>query len=139
VPIGKAIIRKSGKDVTVATVSYMALEAIKAARTLEKSGVSVEVIDLRSVKPLDKDLLLKSVAKTGRLVIADGGWKTCGMAAEISALVCEHGFGFLKAPIKRVTLPDSPAPASGALEKHYYPGNDMIIQAVKEIVPCSRR
>ena len=91
----------------------------------------MEVIDLRTVKPIDQELVFGSVKKTGRLVIADGGWKTCGLAAEIAAMVCETCFEYLKAPIKRVTLPDCPAPASATLEEAYYPNEQTIIQAVK--------
>ena len=101
---------------------------------MKKDGIDVEVIDLRSVKPLDTALILKSVEKTGRLVIADGGWRTCGIGAEIAALVVENSFRFLKASIKRVTLPDSPAPSSPVLEKAYYKTSTDIIQAVKDVL-----
>lgn len=133
VPIGKGVIRKRGKDVTIVSVSYMALESHKAAKELSEMGIDVELIDLRTVKPLDTPLILKSVEKTGRLVIADGGWRTCGIGSEIAALVSEHAFKFLKAPIKRVSLPDSPAPSSPILEKAYYKTSNNIIQAVKEL------
>lgn len=133
VPIGKGIIRRKGKDVTVASISYMAVESLKAADYLKKEGIGAEVIDLRSIKPMDKDILFKSVRKTGRLVIADGGWKTCGLSSEISALVNENVFGHLKAPIMRVALPDAPAPASSSLEREYYPDYKDIINAVKEV------
>lgn len=133
VPIGKGVIRKRGKDVTIVSVSYMALESHKAAKELSEMGIDVELIDLRTVKPLDTPLVLKSVEKTGRLVIADGGWRTCGIGSEIAALVSEHAFKFLKAPIKRVSLPDSPAPSSPFLEKAYYKTSNNIIQAVKEL------
>lgn len=134
VPIGKGIIRKEGKDITIAATSYMVLKAIKAAEVLEKQGIDAEVIDLRSLKPLDEDILFTSVKKTGKLVVADGTWKNYGAAAEISALVTENIFEYLKAPIKRVALPDTPAPASRTLEEAYYPSEKEIIAAVKEIV-----
>jgi acetoin:2,6-dichlorophenolindophenol oxidoreductase subunit beta len=134
VPIGKGIIRKKGKDLTIAAISYMACESLKAARELERFGIDVEVLDLRSAKPLDESLLLGSVKKTGRLMIADGGWKPCGLAAEISALVSENVFDYLKGPIKRITLPDVPAPASKTLEKIYYPDSELIIKEVKKIL-----
>ena len=133
VPIGKGIVRKEGEDVTIVATSYMVHETMKAAESVEKENIDVEVIDLRSLKPLDKDLLFESVKKTGRLVIADGGWKTCGISAEISALVSETIFEYLKVPIMRVSLPDTPAPASPALEKVYYPGFKDIISVVKNI------
>jgi pyruvate dehydrogenase E1 component beta subunit len=134
VPIGKGIIRREGKDVTLVANSYMVVESMKAAEDLEREGIDLEVIDLRSVKPLDETLLFESIKKTGRLVIADGGWKTCGMAAEISALISENIFDVLKAPIMRVTLPDAPAPASRTLEKEYYPNFKTIVHAVKAVL-----
>jgi pyruvate dehydrogenase E1 component beta subunit len=133
VPIGKGIIRREGKDVTLVATSYMVAESVKASEESKREGIEVEVIDLRSVKPLDETLLFESLKKTGRLVIADGGWKTCGMAAEISALISENVFDYLKAPITRVTLPDAPAPASCVLEQNYYPTFKTIIDAVKSI------
>ena len=132
VPIGKGIVRRKGKDVTLAAVSFMAHESINAAEELEKEGIDVEVIDLRSVKPIDRNLLLKSVKKTGKLVVADVGWKSFGFSAEVSALACESGY--LKLPVIRVALPDCPAPASRTLEKEYYPDYKKIVAAVKKIL-----
>jgi pyruvate dehydrogenase E1 component beta subunit len=110
-------------------------EAIKASENLDREGLDVEVVDLRSLKPLDENLLLTSVKKTKRLVIVDGGWKTCGVAAEISARIAENNvFRSLRAPIIRVSLPDTPAPASSALEKVYYPKAERIIAAVRKIL-----
>jgi pyruvate dehydrogenase E1 component beta subunit len=135
VPIGKGIIRKEGKDVTVAATSYMVYEASKAAEALEKEGINVEVIDIRSLKPLDENLLFKSVRKTGRLVITDGGWKTCGVGAEIAARVAENDiFKKLKAPIVPVSLPDAPAPASSALEQAYYRKAEDLVRAIRKVV-----
>lgn len=134
VPIGKGELRKEGKDATLVAMSYMVSEAMKAANSLENEGINVEVIDLRSLKPLDEKLLLASVKKTGRLVVADGGWKRCGVGAEISALVMEKTFRYLKAPVARVSLPDAPAPASPALEKKYYRTAKDIAKAVKHML-----
>lgn len=134
VEIGKGIIRKEGADVTVVAISLMVREALKAASNLKKQGVDVECIDLRSAKPIDHDLILSSVKKTGRLVVADVGWKTCGLAAEISAMVAEQGFKYLKAPVIRVALPDCPAPASSALEKEFYQTNTNIEQAINKAI-----
>lgn len=134
VPIGKGIIRRKGTDITIIASSYMALESLKAAKALEQEGISAEVIDLRTIKPLDRELILASVEKTGRAVVADGGWKTYGVSAEISALVGENLYGRLKAPVARVTLPDVPAPASSVLEKEYYPDNGTISRAVKKLL-----
>ena len=134
VPIGKGIVRRKGSDVTVVATSYMVYEAMKAAENLEKERIDVEVVDLRSLKPLDEDLVFDSVKKTGRLVIADGGWKTCGVGAEISARVADNVFNYLKAPIIRVSLPDTPAPASSVLEKAYYPTSDDISSSVRDLI-----
>jgi pyruvate dehydrogenase E1 component beta subunit len=133
VEIGKGTVRKHGEEVTLVAVSYMVQEAMKAAEQMEQEGISVEVIDLRTVKPLDMELILESVRKTGRLMIADVGWKTYGLSAEIGALAAEKAFEFLKAPVRRVTLPDCPAPASRVLEKVYYPTAETIVDAVKRV------
>lgn len=133
VEIGKGIVRKKGKDITLVATSFMACESMKAVLELEKEGIDVEFIDPRTVKPIDEDLILKSVKKTGRLLVVDGGWKTCGLAAEISAMVSESVFEYLKAPIKRLTLPDCPAPASAELEKVFYKYSRDIVGAVKQI------
>lgn len=134
VEIGKGVVRKRGSDLTLVAVSYMVFVSTKVTQELEREGINIELIDLRTVKPLDKALLLKSIKKTGKLVIADGGWRTCGVAAEITALVSENGFKYLKAPIRRVTLPDTPAPASLVLEKEYYQYHRGIIRAIKEVM-----
>jgi len=134
VEIGKGFIRKEGKDVTIVAVSLMVLEAMKAAEVLAIEGVEVEVIDLRTVKPLDQEMILNSVRKTGRVVVADVGWKAFGVSAEIAALVVENAFDALKAPVLRVALPDCPAPASRNLEEAYYPTVEDIVQAVRKII-----
>ena len=133
VEIGKGNILKEGKDVTVAAVSYMVAEAQKAVAELAGAGIDAELLDLRTVKPLDQELVLSSVRKTGRLVVADVGWKTCSVAAEVSALVAENAFEYLKAPIRRVTLPDCPAPASAVLEKVFYRDSRDIVSAVRQV------
>ena len=120
VPIGQAAVLREGSDATVVAVSYMVKEALAAAEELSRDGIEVEVIDVRTLKPLDDATILTSVNKTGRLVVADGGWRTCGAAAEIVARVCEAAFASLRAPVARVTLPDLPAPTSPALEGAYY-------------------
>lgn len=133
IPIGKGIIRKEGKDVSLVSFSYIMHEASKATDQLLKEGIDVELIDLRSIKPYDKELLLESVKKTGKLVIVDGSWKTGGFSAEIAAFIAENAFEYLKGPIIRVCLPDVPAPASHILEEEYYITSDKIVQAVKQI------
>lgn len=134
VKIGKGTVRRKGRDVTIIGISCMALEAEMAARELEAEGINAEVIDLRTAKPLDDALILRSVKKTGRLVIADGGWRTCGWAAEIAARVSESTWKYLKSPIRRITLPDCPAPASAVLEKVYYRTRADIVKTVRKIL-----
>jgi pyruvate/2-oxoglutarate/acetoin dehydrogenase E1 component len=134
VPIGKGAVRREGNDATVVATSYLVHEALKASESLNKEGINVEVVDLRSLKPLDENLLLTSVKKTKRLVVVDGGWKTCGIAAEISARIAESDiFKSLKTPVIRVSLPDTPAPASSALEKVYYPNAEKITSTLKKL------
>ncbi len=134
VPIGKAALRRSGSDVTVVATSYMTQEALKAAADLAGAGIEIEVIDVRTLKPLDDALIFQSVAKTGRLVVADAAWLTCGFAAEVAARVVCEVFASLKAPILRVALPDTPAPMSASLEKVYYPAAKDIITAVQKLL-----
>jgi len=135
IPLGKGILKKEGKDLTLIATSFMVNEAMKAAASLEKKGIDVEVIDPRCLKPLDEELILKSIEKTGRLIIADAGWKTCGFGAEMAALAAEKAFAYLKSPVVRVSLPDAPAPASSALEKVYYPDAEQIVSATKGLFP----
>lgn len=133
-PLGKGIIRKEGSDVTLVSSSFLVTECLLAYEILKNEGISVELIDLRSIKPLDIDLIISSVKKTGRLVIVDGSWKTNSISSEISALVNENAFGYLKAPVFRLNLPDSPAPASRTLESAYYITKEKIINAVKGVI-----
>ncbi|MDD5208166.1 MAG: pyruvate dehydrogenase complex E1 component subunit beta [Elusimicrobiales bacterium] len=132
VPIGKAAIRRKGSDLTIVACSYLAREAVKAADELKKGGIAAEVIDLRTIKPLDTAAILRSVRKTGRLLIADGGWRSFGISAEIAAIVAEAGVR-LKKPLVRLTLPDCPAPASISLEKAYYLHCADIINAARRL------
>lgn len=134
VSIGKANILEEGADITVAALSYMVKESLMAAEVLKKEGISIEVVDLRSVKPLDEKTLLGSVEKTKRLIVADVGWESYGASAEISAVVGKKLFGLLKNPIERIALPDIPAPASSALEKDYYLGKENIIEKARKIM-----
>jgi len=124
--------------VTVVATSYMAMDAQQAAALLEKDGIGTEVIDLRSLRPWVQKLVLESVEKTGRLIVADGAWRTCGAAAEVAAQVAERGFDYLKAPIKRVTPPNLPALASSALERPYYVRAEAIMAAIRQVVNLNR-
>lgn len=134
IPLGKADIKKEGKDVTVVAIQSMVHQALAAAEKLEKQGVSIEIVDPRTLLPLDKETIIKSVKKTGKLVIMDEESKTGSAAAEISAIVAEEAFDLLKAPIKRVCAPDTPIPFSPVLEKAWLPSEDDLIKAVKEIM-----
>ncbi len=133
-PIGKAFVRRAGRDVTVVAISHMVAESMKAATTLATDGVDVEVIDVCSVKPLDDATIVASVRKTGRLVVADTGWRNGGVPAEIIARVAEQIPAALRAPVVRVVLPDAPAPTSGALEQTYFLSAANVVAAVKRVL-----
>ena len=129
IPLDKAHVIQEGTDITLATCSHMTLEARKALEIL-KDDFSTEIVDIRSLKPLDKETLIKSIRKTGRLLVADPDWKTCGFAAEVLAVIAEEAFNDLKAPPVRVTYPDRHTPASWALANHYYPTAKVIAMEV---------
>ncbi|MEM3608941.1 MAG: alpha-ketoacid dehydrogenase subunit beta [Candidatus Bathyarchaeia archaeon] len=134
VPFGVADVKREGEDVTVVATLYMVHKALKAAEKLEEDGVSVEVVDPRTLTPLDKQAIIKSVKKTGRLVVVSEDCKTAGVTAEIAAVVAEEALDYLDAPIKRVAEPDTPIPFSPSLEQYVIPNEEAIIKAVKEIV-----
>ncbi|MFH1650967.1 MAG: transketolase C-terminal domain-containing protein, partial [Chloroflexota bacterium] len=134
IPFGHGVVRKPGKDVTVVAISHMVVESLYAAEQLQKEGIDIEVIDPRTLKPLDEELILQSVRKTGRLVIADTGWKTGGAGAEIAASVVEKGFSYLKAPVRRVGSRDIPTPAGYNLEDAFYPTRQHVIDACKSML-----
>lgn len=134
VPLGQAAVKREGTDVTVVAVGYMVSRALKAAEALAADGVSVEVVDPRSLIPLDEDTLLKSVAKTQRVLVVDEGHLRCGAAAEIAAVIADKGFDFLDAPVKRLTAPDVPVPFSPPLEKFVLPDDKKIVAGVKELL-----
>jgi acetoin:2,6-dichlorophenolindophenol oxidoreductase subunit beta len=133
-PIGKAAIRRQGTDVTLIGISYLAQQAALAAAELEQEGIRVELIDLRSLKPWDRETVLQSVRKTGRAVVADPGWRTGGASAEIAATISELAFDKLRAPVERVALPDAPAPTSREEEAAYYPRANDIVRAVRRVM-----
>lgn len=131
-PLGTARVMREGSDVTIVGISYMTLEALRAAKRMEEEGISAEVIDLRSIRPWDEQTILASIRKTGRLVVADSSWKAFGVAAEIITTAVEKEFGSLKAAPERVSLPDCPVPTSPALNKHFYPRAGHIHLAAKK-------
>ncbi|MDT8272268.1 MAG: pyruvate dehydrogenase complex E1 component subunit beta [Desulfomonilia bacterium] len=136
VEIGKGCIRRKGKDLTIVAVSLMVHEALKAADELASTGVDVEVIDLRTIKPIDRELIFSSVRKTGKLIVADVGWQSFGVSAEVVALVTEECFSYLKAPVIRIALPDYPAPASMLLENKYFPDSSDIVNKTRTLLDC---
>lgn len=133
IPFGVARTLRTGSDVTVVAISSAVPEAEAAADALAQEGLSVEVIDPRTLVPLDIDTIIESVRKTGRLVVADPAHRTCSAAAEISALVVEEAFESLQAPIVRVTTPDTQIPFSPALEKQLYPTRTTITEAIRRV------
>lgn len=133
-PIGKGVVRRPGRDVTVVAVSHLVTDAYLAAEELAQEDIDVEVIDPRTLCPLDEKLILESVSNTGRLVIADTGWKTGGVTAEIAGMVAEKGFSYLKAPICRVACPDLPTPAGYTLEDAFYIGKPEIRKAITDTI-----
>jgi len=129
VKIGKARIVNKGADITLVTTSFMTIEAKEAILKLKKEGISVELIDLRSIRPLDTKTIIHSVMKTGRIISVDTSWELYGVASEVLATVAEHAFHYLKSPGKRITLPNCPAPVSNSLEKVFYPSSETIYKA----------
>jgi pyruvate dehydrogenase E1 component beta subunit len=134
VPIGQAEVKRPGTDVTVVTWSRMLGVAFQAAEQLATEGIEVEIVDLRTLAPLDKAAILASVRKTGRLVVLHEATRTGGFAGEVAAVVMEEAFESLKAPLRRVTGPDIPVPASPPLERFYIPDAGQVVTAVKDLV-----
>ncbi|MGB9778612.1 MAG: alpha-ketoacid dehydrogenase subunit beta [Candidatus Bathyarchaeales archaeon] len=134
IPFGVADVKREGEDATIVATLYMVHKALEVARTLEREGISIEVVDPRTLTPLDKEAIIKSVKKTGRVVIVSEDCKTAGVTAEIAAIVAEKTIDYLDAPIKRVAEPDTPIPFSPPLEQYVIPDEKAIIKAVKEIV-----
>jgi pyruvate/2-oxoglutarate/acetoin dehydrogenase E1 component len=134
VALGRAEVKRAGIDITVVALSRMVHEALKAADLLAREGISAEVLDPRTLSPFDREALLASVAKTGRLVVAHEAWGPCGFGAEVAALAAEHGFRALKAPVRRVTPPFTPVPFSPPMEKFWLPDAERIARAVREVI-----
>lgn len=120
VPIGKARIAKEGEDITIVSHSYMVLESLRCADILENYGISIEVIDLRTIRPIDTETILQSVKKTKRVIVADNGWVHFGVSAEIISIITEKIFDSLISPPARIGINDSPSPSTRALTKEYY-------------------
>jgi pyruvate/2-oxoglutarate/acetoin dehydrogenase E1 component len=130
IPLGKADIKREGTDITVVATAVMVYRALAAATQLQEKGISLEVIDPRTVVPFDKETILNSVKKTGRLVVFTEECKTGSFASEIAAIIAEEAFDYLDAPIKRINAPDTPVPYSPVLEDFYLPKEEDLIKAV---------
>ncbi|MCK5825283.1 MAG: pyruvate dehydrogenase complex E1 component subunit beta [Ichthyobacteriaceae bacterium] len=133
-PIGVADIKKEGTDVTIVTFGKIIKEVFKATEDLEKEGINAEIIDLRTVRPLDFDAILKSVKKTNRLVVVEEAWPFASISSEIAFQVQSLAFDFLDAPVARVTTPDVPAPYSSKLFEQWYPNKTKIVEAVHKVM-----
>jgi pyruvate dehydrogenase E1 component beta subunit len=134
VPLGKAQVKRDGTDVTIVAVAGAVQHALAAAERLAAEGVAAEVLDLRTIVPMDREAVLDSVAKTGRLVVADPAHEMGSVASEVSAIVAQEGFWSLRAPIVRVTTPHTHIPFSAPLEQHLYPNADKIVTAAKQVM-----
>ena len=132
ISLGKGIYRRKGNDLTIVGTSHILELAIKAADELE--GITADVIDLRTIKPLDEKIIIDSLQKTGRILIVDTGWEMGGVCAEIGCMVAEKGFSFLKGPVRRLGLSDIPSPAGFTLEQYYYPDVKKITHVIKDMV-----
>ena len=133
VPLGKADIKRTGKDISIITHSNMVNMALDAAGILEKNGISVEIVDLRSIKPMDTETIVNSVKKTSRALCLQETWLTCSVAAEVAAVIADKAFDYLDAPVKRLGSLDCPVPFAPDLEKFVLPSVDKIVKAVKEM------
>lgn len=134
IPIGKADVKRDGKDITIVTHSYMVHKALEAAGILQKEGISVEVVDLRTIKPMDTETIVNSVKKTNRVLCLQETWLTCGVAAEVASVIADKAFDYLDAPVKRLGSLDCPAPFAPDMEKFVLPGVEKIVAAVKEMI-----
>lgn len=134
IPIGVADIKREGTDVTIVSFGKIIKEAYKAAEILEKEGISVEIIDLRTIRPMDSEAIFKSVRKTNRLVILEEAWPFGSVSSEIAFQVQENIFDYLDAPIKRITTADTPAPYSPVLLEEWLPNANDVVKAVKEVL-----
>jgi pyruvate dehydrogenase E1 component beta subunit len=133
IPFGKADVKRKGKDMTIVATHALVSRSLSVAEEFAKEGIEIEVVDPRTIKPLDRGAILESVKKTGRLIVADEGHVTCGVSAEISAIVAGEAVEYLQAPILRIGSPDTPVPFSPPLEKIYIPDEDDVREAVNQM------
>ncbi|MEO0047028.1 MAG: Pyruvate dehydrogenase component subunit beta, partial [Bacteroidota bacterium] len=133
IPLGVADIKREGTDVTIVSFGKIIKEAFIAADELAKEGISCEIIDLRTVRPMDYDAIINSVKKTNRLVVLEEAWPFASVASEITYMVQERAFDYLDAPIQRITTADTPAPYSPTLLKEWLPNAEDVVKAVKKV------
>jgi 2-oxoisovalerate dehydrogenase E1 component beta subunit len=133
VPIGKAAVRREGKHITIVSYAAMMHTSLEAADELAKEGIEAEVIDLRTLAPLDSDTIVESVQKTNRCLVVHEDTKTGGIAGEIAAILCERAFGHLDGPLTRVTALDTPVPYAPTLEDYFLPNKEKVVHAAREL------
>lgn len=136
IPLGHATVVRPGKDVTVVAIGSMVRTALKAAEALVEGGIDAEVVDPRTLHPLDKQTILASVRRTGRLIVVDEARDSCSAASHIAAIVAEEGFSSLRAPVRRVTVPDLPIPYSPPLERVLIPDADRVAAVARDLCSC---
>ncbi len=134
IPLGVAEVKREGTDVTIVSFGKIIKEAFKAADELEKEGISCEIIDLRTVRPLDKETILTSIKKTNRLVVLEEAWPFGNIATEITYIVQSEAFDYLDAPVVKINTADTPAPYSPELFKEWLPNSDEVVKAVKKVM-----
>lgn len=134
IPFGEADVKREGKDVTVVAIGMMVSKSVQAATDLANEGIDVEIIDPRTIAPLDRKAIVNSIKKTSRLVVVDEDYRNCGFSAEVAAIAADEAFGYLDAPVRRVAVPDVPIPYAKQLEDVVIPGVEAIKQAVKQVV-----
>jgi pyruvate dehydrogenase E1 component beta subunit len=138
-PFGQARVARDGSDLTIVASSYMTLEALRAADHLAEAGIDVEVVDLRTLSPLDSETILESVGRTGRVIVTDNSWRTGGFAGEVTAIIAEQAFGNLLTAPRRLAMPDVPVPTSPALAQFAYPRARDIVALTAEMLDARER
>ena len=133
IPIGLAEVKRPGQDITVITYGAMVQESLAAAEELAQEGIDVEVVDLRSLKPLDRETVLASARRTGKIAVVHEAYRTCGVGGELAALISEEAFEWLDAPLVRITAPDTPVPYSPPLEDAFRPDAGKIVEALRDL------
>ena len=133
VPIGKAEVKRTGKDISIFTYGAMVHLAMEAASTLEKEGLELEIVDLRTLRPLDKECILESVKKTNKVILLHEDTRTGGISGEIAAIITEEAFEYLDGPIMRITAPDTPVPYSPPLEEFFLPKTSDIVRVARQL------